>query len=115
MIAQNDDAFGQWSMHFSASPWPRDDNGKQTAVSLQDVLTPYGLFADLLSYAANVRWQREVGGISIDGVSVGTDDRSKQMLMGARINADADPRFRNALGWHRWSDNKPISAADYLY
>jgi hypothetical protein len=48
---------------------------------------------DLLAYAANKRWQKEVGGITVSGVPVATDDRSKQMIMGARIAADADPDF----------------------
>lgn len=73
--------------------WPRDITRNQTAASLQDVLTPYGMFADLVVYAASVRYFKEVGGISISGIPVATDDRSKQMIMGARIAAEADTGF----------------------
>lgn len=73
--------------------WPVDEGGAQTVASIQDVLSAHGMFADLTSYAANARWAREVGGISVNGVPVATDDRSKQMIMGARIAAQTDPSF----------------------
>lgn len=47
----------------------------------------------LIQYAAAARWLREVGGVAIGGVPVATDDRSKQMIIGARIAADADPNW----------------------
>ncbi|ABE63170.1 hypothetical protein Nham_2379 [Nitrobacter hamburgensis X14] len=75
------------------TPWPRDEAGEQTDAALQWVLAPYGLFVDLLAYAADARWRREVGGITVAGVSVATDDRSKQMIIGARIAADADSNW----------------------
>jgi hypothetical protein len=74
-------------------PWPRDIDGNQTTSALQDVLTPYGMFADLAGYAADVRWRKEVGGIVVGGVPVATDDRSKLLIAGARIKADAKPEF----------------------
>lgn len=46
---------------------------------------------DLIAYAADARWRKEVGGIAVSGVPVATDDRSKQMIIGARLAADADP------------------------
>lgn len=48
---------------------------------------------DLAAYAAQKRWERETGGISVAGVPVHTDDRSKVMVIGARIKAAADPSF----------------------
>lgn len=42
-------------------------------------------------YAADARWRRETGGITVAGVPVATDDRSKQMIIGARVAANADP------------------------
>jgi hypothetical protein len=74
-------------------PWPRDITGEQTTDALQDVLTPYGMFADLAGYAADIRWRKEVGGIVVGGVPVATDDRSKLLIAGARIKADANPEF----------------------
>lgn len=73
--------------------WPRDADGDQTTAALQDVLTPFGMFADLSAYAADARWRNETGGITIAGVPVATDDRSKQMIIGARVAADADPNW----------------------
>lgn len=52
---------------------------------------------DLAAYTAARRWQKEVGGISVAGVAVATDDRSKMMIMGARLKAAADPGF--STGW----------------
>lgn len=46
---------------------------------------------DLTAYAADTRWRKEIGGIVVGGVPVATDDRSKQMIIGARLAADADP------------------------
>ena len=47
--------------------------------------------AMLKEQAANRRWQKEVGGIVFNDVPVATDDRSKQMILGARLAAIADP------------------------
>jgi len=51
---------------------------------------------DLKAYLADKRWQAEVGGIEVGGVPVATDDRSKMMIMGARLKAEADPSFTTA-------------------
>lgn len=48
---------------------------------------------DLLAYAAQRRWQKEVGGIVVNGVPIATDDRSKTMIIGSRLAADADPNW----------------------
>lgn len=45
----------------------------------------------LLAYAKQLRWDLEVGGITLGGVAIATDDRSKTLIMGARIRADEDP------------------------
>lgn len=79
--------------HGSASRWPVDEAGQQTQAALQQVLEPYGLDAGLLAYASRQRWKKEVGGIEVGGVNIATDDRSKQMIMGARIAAQADEDF----------------------
>lgn len=49
--------------------------------------------ADFKAYAANKRWQKEVGGITVNGIPIATDDRSKQMIMGARMAAEASSEF----------------------
>lgn len=48
---------------------------------------------DLAAYAAQKRWEVETGGITVGGMPVATDDRSKIMIIGARVKADADPAF----------------------
>lgn len=55
--------------------------------------TPQPTVADLIAHAAAARWRKETGGITVGGIAVATDDRSKQMIIGARIAADADPGF----------------------
>lgn len=48
---------------------------------------------ELMAYAADKRWRVEIGGIAVGGMAVATDDRSKMMIMGARIKADRDAAF----------------------
>lgn len=53
---------------------------------------------NLIAYAADLRWQREVSGIVVGGVPVATDDRSKVMIVGARVAAAANPDWSTT--WH---------------
>ena len=46
---------------------------------------------DLKAYTAERRWQKEVGGVTVSGIRLETDDRSKTMLIGARLSAMVDP------------------------
>ncbi len=64
----------------------------------------------LLDYAAQKRWEKEVGGIEVNGLTVATDDRSKTMISGARVAAMADPAFTTS--W-KGSDGSfvPLDAA----
>lgn len=48
---------------------------------------------NLPAYAARKRWEKEVGGMEVNGLSVATDDRSKTMISGARVAAQNDPQF----------------------
>lgn len=63
----------------------------------------------LLAYAADRRWRREVGGITIGSVPIATDDRAKIMIMCARVAAQANPDWTTV--WHG-ADGKtyPLSA-----
>lgn len=38
---------------------------------------------DLVAYATFKRWQKEVGGVTLNGVPVPTDDRAKLLILGA--------------------------------
>jgi hypothetical protein len=60
---------------------------------LTDVFAAQHPAGMLATYAADKRWKKEVGGITVSGVPVATDDRSKQMILGARVAADADDNF----------------------
>ena len=101
IVTVEDEGYMAWRTAASPTPWPRDDDGAQTDTALQEVLAPYGLFVDhpaaLAAYAADKRWRVETGGIRVAGTPIATDDRSKTMIMGARIKADADPQY--AVGW----------------
>lgn len=68
---------------------------------------------NLMAYAASKRYAVEVGGITVSGVPISTDDRSKQMIMGARIAADADSSF--TTGWVGEDGNiYPLTAAQVI-
>lgn len=45
----------------------------------------------LLQYAATKRWETEVAGITVDGIPLYTDDRSKLLAMGAKARAEKNP------------------------
>lgn len=47
----------------------------------------------LSTYATSKRYAKEIGGITVSGVPVATDDRSKQMILGARLAAQADSNW----------------------
>jgi hypothetical protein len=46
-----------------------------------------------LAELAEARWNEEVGGLAVNGVTVLTDDRSKALLTGAVDKARNDPKF----------------------
>lgn len=48
---------------------------------------------DLLSHARRQRWQFETGGVTVAGIRVATDDRSKILLRGSVDMAEADATF----------------------
>lgn len=69
--------------------------------------------AALTAFAADLRWRREVGGITVAGVPVATDDRAKMMIVGARVAAMADPQWSTI--WHGADgDTYPVDAAAML-
>ncbi|MGH6999055.1 MAG: DUF4376 domain-containing protein [Phenylobacterium sp.] len=53
---------------------------------------------NLVAYATDLRWRVETGGIVFAGVPIATDDRSKVMIVGARVAAVADPDWSTV--WH---------------
>ncbi|MGY8661756.1 DUF4376 domain-containing protein [Bradyrhizobium sp. UFLA05-109] len=94
IIAADDADYTAW-LEAGGSPtgWPRDLAGNQTDDALQEVLQPFDIFVTLEAYAANVRWKTETTSLVVNGYVVGTDDRSKLMIIGSRIAAENDPQF----------------------
>lgn len=114
MVSSGDAEYTAWvATGRSATSWPRDIQGNQTNAALQEVLSPYGLFTDLVAYARHARWRREVGGMIFSGVPVATDDRSQTKIMGARLAAVANSEFSA-----RWdgSDGEvyPLGSAELI-
>ena len=48
---------------------------------------------NLKEYAAQKRWEKEVGGMNFAGFEIATDDRSKILISGAKQGADNDADF----------------------
>jgi hypothetical protein len=78
--AEWSDDYGFWAI--------RDLTPEELAIKFPP---PVPVPPTLTEYAATKRWDTEVAGISVGGIPVYTDDRSKLMVMGARIRAAADP------------------------
>ena len=68
---------------------------------------------DLVAYAKDASWKKEVGGIVIAGIPVATDDRSQLKILGSRVAADADPNW--STNWDAANDQTfPIDAATMI-
>lgn len=78
----------QWADAQRIALWQSPD-GTLTTPPVSDT----GADFDLPAYAAHKRWEKEVGGIEVNGLTVATDDRSKTMISGARVAAMANPDF----------------------
>lgn len=69
--------------------------------------------AQMLVALAERRWRAETGGILVaGGMTVATDDRSKTMIMGARIKADADGGY--TLRWKTSAGFQTLDAATII-
>jgi len=98
IITDKAKAYKDWvAAGMVATNWPRDDSGNQTDAALQDVLRPYGIWVDIVQYAADKRWRVETGGTSLGGLTILTDDRSKLLMNGAYNAAKADPEWSTKL------------------
>jgi hypothetical protein len=74
-----------------ATPWPRDNAGAQTNASLQSVLSSYGLYADLTFYAADARYRRAGGGVTIAGKPYLSDPVARNTVDSAHTYAVNNP------------------------
>jgi Domain of unknown function (DUF4376) len=92
VIVDNTDVdYNAWVQNHTVTPWPRDNAGNQTNATLQDVITPYDLFVDLKYYAADARWRRQTGGITVAGLNYRTDRVSSNERNNAYNYAQANP------------------------
>jgi hypothetical protein len=92
----------------------RDNLSAEQNAALDAVIAAHDpVRSGLVAYARDKRWQVEVGGIVVGGVPVATDDRSKVMIVGARLAAQADPAWSTI--W-QGSDGQayPVDAAAML-
>ena len=87
LVSTQDETYLAW---LAAGGGPTPISSLEELAAVLAVQYPGGM---LLTYAAAKRYDKEVGGILVGGVPIATDDRSKQMITGARIAADADPEF----------------------
>ncbi len=73
----------------------------------------------LAEYAAEKRWRVETGGVEVNGVLIATDDRSKTLITGGRIKADADPdhtlRFKAGGGFMMLDAAQIIAISDAVF
>lgn len=91
LVQPSDAAYTAWLAAGNvATLWPADAQGNQTTASLQDVLAPYGLFADLKAYAAAVRYAKEVGGTVVNGVAYPSDRDTQAKMTAAALFAQVD-------------------------
>ena len=60
---------------------------------------------DRLAELADTRWQRETGGITLNGAAIATDRQSQALVNGALALVSADPSrlidWKTASGWTR--------------
>ena len=105
---------------YVARSWPRDADGLQTIAALQDVLSPYGMFADLRGYAAHARWVKETSWITVtlstgESVPVSTargDDRDG--LRDAFLGVQSGMRVDGSVFKFPDGVSRPVSNADIV-
>jgi hypothetical protein len=97
IVTDQDAAYVAWAANNTATPWPRDLADNQTDAALQDVVGPYGQFVNLRYYAADARWRRQTGGITVAGVAYRTDRVSEN-----ERNAAYNYSQANAAATFQW-------------
>jgi hypothetical protein len=106
-VDADDETYAAW---LQAGTGPTPIASLQALEEVLSVQYPAGM---LSTYAADVRWRKEVGGIVVGGVPVATDDRSKQMITGARLAAEANPAW--STSWVGSDGNVyPVDAATII-
>ncbi|WFP74492.1 DUF4376 domain-containing protein [Mesorhizobium sp. WSM4906] len=72
--------------------------------------------SELTAYAAEKRWEKETGGVTIAGVQVSTSRDSQAMITGAYSYSEANPdetiKFKAASGWIEMDHNTVVAVAN---
>ncbi len=88
IVTAKDKTYTAWkSDGNNPTRWPVDDEGLQTTASLQEVLTPYGIYVDLIAYAAAKRYLIEIGGYTYEGHLIATDRDSQSKITSVAVAA----------------------------
>ncbi|WP_315701282.1 MULTISPECIES: DUF4376 domain-containing protein [unclassified Bradyrhizobium] len=119
IVPSNDQAYMAWvGAGNGPSPWPTDASGAQTSASLQEVLSPYGLWADLKAYANAKQWAKASGGYlaTINGaqVPISTSTESLGLIAGkvARLQQANPP---SSVQWQTGESTfVTIAAGDFI-
>jgi hypothetical protein len=91
-VDASDSGYTDWTTLGNVpTAWPRDAAGNQTDAALQDVLTGYGMFANLKYYAADARYRKASGGVTIGGKPYLSDPVSRNTVSSAHDYAVANP------------------------
>ena len=103
VVTADDPAFVAFTAGARPTAWPRDGAGAQTAAALQEVLTPYGLWADLAGYAAAARYAKETGGLKVGTAQIDTSRESQAMVANAyqfmQVSGAPSTQYKTASGW----------------
>ncbi|WP_454626972.1 DUF4376 domain-containing protein [Bradyrhizobium cenepequi] len=91
LVQESDSAYQTWLRTNTPTRWPLDAHDAQTIAALQDVLSPYGLYADLKTYAASVRYAKETGGVTIAGIQYPSDRETQAKMTAAVVFGQVQP------------------------
>ena len=92
IVDASDTGYTDWTTVGNVpTPWPRDNAGNQTDAVMQEVLTPWGMFANLTYYAADARYRKASGGVTIGGKPYLTDPVARNTVGSAHDYAVANP------------------------
>ncbi|AVT76648.1 hypothetical protein RPPS3_25850 [Rhodopseudomonas palustris] len=104
LVAESHPAYVAWTAENRPTPWPRDQTGSQTIAALQDVLTPYGLFADLSLYTTIKRDELIDAGFTFGGVVYQSRPTDRENIIGAALMASMAVAGGAQPGNYRWAD-----------
>lgn len=118
IVPSSDATFAEWTVAGGfPTVWPRDEAGNQTTDALQDVLTPYGIFADLVAYANAKQWELATSGYTttIGGKSLTfATDINSQALLGGKVARLGQANPPTSVNWQFETGFVTLAAADFV-